>query len=255
MIESPFACAASAACWRNGLTTGDTEFMAPSDTAGGSVDLRTEVVAASIRLFSENGYESTTVDQIAAAAGVSRRTLFRQFRSKEDMIFADHEELLTEVAAQLADSDDVDPPTAVCEATELVFTHYLNTRDLAVRRMDVVSKVPTLRERELVTTYRYQRVFEEHLRSRLPDESPVDIVAFAAAITAAHNYLLRSMIRGDEDATLGRLRRDLARIRMALGATRRPEIAVITFPAGTSALEISRAVSEKIGSTIPESTT
>ena len=64
-----------------------------------------------------------------------------------------------------------------------------------------------------------------------------------------------SMIRGDEDATLGRLRRDLARIRMALGATERPEIAVITFPAGTSALEISRAVSEKIGSTIPESTT
>ncbi len=237
------------------MATSDTESMAPSDTAGGSVDLRTQVVAASIRLFSENGYESTTVDQIAAAAGVSRRTLFRQFRSKEDMIFADHEELLTDVAAQLADSDDVDPPTAVCAAAELVFTHFHNTRDLAVRRMDVVSKVPTLRERELVTTYRYQRVFEEYLRSRLPDESPVDIVAFAAAITSAHNYLLRSMIRGDADATLGRLRRDLERIRMALGASGRPEVAVITFPAGASALEISRAVSEKIGSTIPDSGT
>ena len=216
--------------------------MARSDTEGGSADLRTQVVAASIRLFSENGYESTTVDQIAAAAGVSRRTLFRQFRSKEDMIFADHEELLTEVARQLADSDEVDAPTAVCAAAELVFMHFHAGRDLAVRRMEVVSKVPALRERELVTTYRYQRVFEEFLRDRMPDERPVDIVAFAAAITSAHNYLLRSMIRGEEGATLDRLRRDLTRIRVALGATGRPEVAVITFRAGTSADEIARAV-------------
>ncbi|UEA57776.1 TetR/AcrR family transcriptional regulator [Gordonia otitidis] len=220
--------------------------MAPSDTAGGTIDLRTEVVAASIRLFSENGYESTTVDQIAAAAGVSRRTLFRQFRSKEDMIFADHEVLLAAVAEQLADSGDSDPWAAVCTAAELVFVHFLTSRELAVRRMEVVSKVSALRERELVTTYRYQRVFEEHLRARLTDESPVHIVAFAAAITSAHNYLLRSMIRGDADATLERLRRDLARIRLALGATRRPEVAVITYPAGMSADEISRAVADQL---------
>jgi AcrR family transcriptional regulator len=58
--------------------------MAPSDP-----DFRTLVVAESIRLFGENGYESTTVEQIAAAAGISRRTFFRQFRAKEDVIFAD----------------------------------------------------------------------------------------------------------------------------------------------------------------------
>ena len=40
---------------------------------------RTRVVAESIRLFSEHGYESTTVEQLAAAAGMSRRTFFRQF--------------------------------------------------------------------------------------------------------------------------------------------------------------------------------
>ncbi|MGV9669364.1 TetR/AcrR family transcriptional regulator [Gordonia sp. NPDC003504] len=223
--------------------------MAPSDTIGEPDDLRTLVVAESIRLFSENGYESTTVDQIAAAAGVSRRTLFRQFRSKEDMIFADHEALLAQVTERLsADEfapdealDAGDPWTVVCAAAEIVFTHFLATRDLAVRRLHVVSRVPALRDRELVTTYRYQRVFEEYLRRVVPGASAVHIVAFASAVTAVHNFLLRSMIRGDTDATLQRLRAELAEVRTALGADHRARdaagsaagaIAVVTYPAG-----------------------
>ena len=41
--------------------------------------LRVRVVAESIRLFDERGYDATTVDDVAAAAGTSRRTLFRHF--------------------------------------------------------------------------------------------------------------------------------------------------------------------------------
>ncbi len=209
-------------------------------------DFRLHVVAESIRLFAENGYESTSVEAIAAAAGVSRRTFFRQFGSKDDVIFADHEVLLARVSDML-DADDGDPWIAVCRAAEMVFDHFLRTRDLASRRMRVVQEVPSLRDRELVTTYRYQRMFEEFLRERITDESAVHIVAFAAAITSAHNYLLRSMIRGDADATPERLHRSLARIRSALGATDRTEVAVVTFRAGTSVDEISRAVADQIG--------
>ncbi|GAA1479642.1 hypothetical protein GCM10009624_00820 [Gordonia sinesedis] len=241
-------------------------------------EFRLHVVAESIRLFSEHGYESTTVEQIAAAAGVSRRTLFRQFRSKEDMIFADHETLLAQVAERLAADDSAgepragrsvadgsvvgaDPWMAVCEAAEIVFTHFLATRDLAARRLRVVQKVPALRERELVTTYRYQRIFEEYLRRELPGESRVAIVAFSAAVTSAHNYLLRSMIRGDEDATLDRLRTELTRIRVARDAVDASaadrtvdraragggrSVAVVTFGPGTSADEISRVVGESL---------
>ncbi|RPA65616.1 TetR family transcriptional regulator [Gordonia oryzae] len=234
--------------------------MAPSDTTVDPVDLRTQVVAASIRLFSEYGYESTTVDQIAADAGVSRRTLFRQFRSKEDMIFADHEALIAQVAERLgADefapdeaADGPDPWTDVCDAAEIVFTHFLASRNLAVRRLHVVTRVPALRDRELVTTYRYQRVFEEFLRRRLPDESPERIVAFAAAVTSVHNYLLRSMIRGDADATVTTLRRELRRIRLALGADAGGDehaataITVVTHPSDADADQIARAVAEEI---------
>ncbi len=241
---------------RAGAIARNTEPMALSDTSLVPPDFRTQVVAESIRLFSEQGYESTTVEQIAAAAGVSRRTLFRQFRSKEDMIFADHESLLAQVADRLSGDDDApdaertgdDPWTAVCSAAEIVFIHFRDTRDLAVRRLHVVANVPALRDRELVTTYRYQRIFEDYLRRRLPGESRVRIVGYAAAITSAHNYMLRSMIRGDDDATLGHLRIELSRIRRALGGgvSNPVGVSVVTYAPGTPSEEIVAALREQL---------
>jgi AcrR family transcriptional regulator len=224
--------------------------MSVADTDPAAFRMR--VVAESIRLFSENGYESTTVDQLAAAAGMSRRTFFRQFGSKEDVIFADHESLLGQVGERLA-ADTGDPWPAVCAAAELVFGHFVRDRDLAVRRAQVVQEVPALRDRELVTTYRYQGAFEDFLRRRLPDESPVHVVAYVAAVTGTHNYLLRQMIRGDADATLARLRVELSRVAMALGAEdghprAEPDrrVTVVTYPAGTSPTEVARRVAESL---------
>ncbi|MBD0020663.1 TetR family transcriptional regulator [Gordonia pseudamarae] len=229
------------------------------------VDLRTRMVAESIRLFEAQGYEATTVDQIAEAAGVSRRTLFRQFRSKEDVIFADHEVLLTDVARRLA-AVSGDPYKAVCAAAASVFEHFRSARDLAVRRYRVVAEVSALRERELITTYRYQREFEEFLRARLPGEPPERLVAFAAAVTGVHNYLLRTMLRGDPSATLDRLHTELALIRRSLtpratadllsgeassgeaatGDRGARAVTVVTYPAGTSVEEVARQVAEQL---------
>ncbi|MDL9936096.1 TetR/AcrR family transcriptional regulator [Gordonia sp. ABSL1-1] len=232
----------------------------------GDSEFRTRVVAESIRLFTDNGYESTTVEQIAAAAGVSRRTLFRQFRSKEDVIFADHESLLTEVDDFLTASDPLsdDPWLTVCAAAEIVFGHFLGSRDLAVRRIGVVQEVPALRDRELVTTYRYQRLFEDFLRARRPDEPPVHLVTYAAAVTGTHNYLLRRMIRGDAGATLERLRSELARVHAALGAGSatvpaaiEPRtgsdhvVTVVTYPVGTPPADIADQLTRQLAADPP----
>ena len=182
-------------------------------------DYRLHVVATSIRLFAERGYDATTVDDVAAATGTSRRTLFRQFGSKEGLVFADHESLLERVADHLADhAGAADPWTAVADAAQLVFAHFAAGRDLAARRYGVISQVPALRDRELVTTLHYQRLFEDYLRVERPAASPTRVVAYAAAVTAVHNHLLRRMSRGDDAATAAVLSAELGRLRTVLAA-------------------------------------
>lgn len=49
--------------------------------------LRNDLIQTSLKLFGKHGFDVTTVDDIVAAAGVSRRTFFRYFNSKEDVVF------------------------------------------------------------------------------------------------------------------------------------------------------------------------
>ncbi|NUP75853.1 MAG: TetR family transcriptional regulator, partial [Sinomonas sp.] len=157
---------------------------------------RHDVAAAAVRLYAEQGYEATSVEQIAAAAGVSRSTFFRQFRSKEDVVFADHDVLLDEAEAFLARPHD-DPWDAVCAAAELVFAHFAEERDLAQLRYEVVNREPSLRDKELVTTFRYERLFRRYLSSAVAGIAPLDAVRFAATVIATHNYCLRGLMRGE----------------------------------------------------------
>ena len=50
---------------------------------------RDRIRASALRLFGEQGYDATTVEQIAAAAGVSHMTFFRYFPAKEDVALSD----------------------------------------------------------------------------------------------------------------------------------------------------------------------
>lgn len=162
-------------------------------TAGDS-GFKLAVVDHALRLFAEKGYEATTVDEIAEAAGISRRTFFRQFRSKEDVVFADHEAQLAQARSYLGAAQG-DPWDAVAEAVVGVFERFTQTRELAARRYRVVRQVPALRDREIVTVFRYERLFTDYLRRRLPQAPDLTLIQFTAAVTATHNYLLRRMVR------------------------------------------------------------
>ncbi|MFT3798252.1 TetR/AcrR family transcriptional regulator [Microbacterium sp.] len=163
---------------------------------------RNAVVAAALDLFVAQGFEATSVEQIAQAAGVSRSTFFRQFGGKDDVVFSDHDVLLAELRAFLdttAPDPHENPWAAACAASVKVFRHFAAEPELARRRYAVVRQVPALRDREIVTVFQYERLFDDYLRAALPGLDPIDAVAFSAAVTAVHNHVLRRLLRGTEE--------------------------------------------------------
>ena len=64
---------------------------APRDPVIGrpAVTTRAELEQISLAIFSEQGFDVTSVDEIAAAAGIGRRTFFRYFKSKNDAVWGD----------------------------------------------------------------------------------------------------------------------------------------------------------------------
>jgi AcrR family transcriptional regulator len=165
---------------------------------------RERLAAAAFALFDERGYEQTTVEDITERAGLGRTTFFRHYRSKDDVIFPDHDRLLEQIAGRLATSSHGTALAAVSDAVRLVLLHYLAEGDLARRRYALTSRVPALRDREIAAVARYQRLFREFIAgwmadtagSDLAEPAPLRAELMAAAVVAAHNHVLRRWLRG-----------------------------------------------------------
>lgn len=161
---------------------------------------RIRLADAAFALFDERGYEQTTVDDIAERAGLGRTTFFRNYRSKEDVIFPDHDRLLALIRDRLATSSHSTALVAVSDAVRLVLLHYVDEGDLARRRYALTSKVAALRDREIASVGRYQRLFREFIADWMggPTESAsLRAELMAAAVVAAHNHVLRRWLRGE----------------------------------------------------------
>ncbi|MBG0850640.1 TetR family transcriptional regulator [Streptomyces spinoverrucosus] len=162
--------------------------------------MRDALVAAAFQLFLERGYEQTTVDDIVALAGVGRRSFFRYFPSKEDVVFPDHERCLADMTAFLSTGDADDEPVGrVCDAARLVLRMYAENPAFSVQRYRLTKKVPGLRAYELSVVWRYERALAEYLRGRFAGRRDGTLRAdvIAAAVVAAHNNALRSWLRSD----------------------------------------------------------
>ncbi len=167
---------------------------------------RERLAEAAFALFDERGYEQATVDDITERAGLGRTTFFRHYRSKEDVIFPDHDRLLEQIAERLRTSSHGTALVAVADAVRLVLLHYTGEGDLARRRYALTSRVPALRDREIATVARYQRLFREFIAGWMagtadaPDTAepaPLRAELMAAAVVAAHNHVLRRWLRGE----------------------------------------------------------
>jgi AcrR family transcriptional regulator len=138
------------------------------------------IQAEAMRLFLEHGFEATTLDEIAAAAGVSRRSLFHYFASKEEIVFstkADFPDLIAEAIGRRPENEPL--LDMVENALVDLATRYQSAqaRDLA----RLIQDTPALSAGDQA---KYEKV-ERVLAKALADQKGVPETDIACRVTAA----------------------------------------------------------------------
>jgi AcrR family transcriptional regulator len=130
-------------------------------------DARGRLQAAALELYSERGYEQTTVAEIATRAGLTERTFFRYFADKREVLFAGSSELQEQLVRALDGApDSLSAIDAIGRALESVTAHFPAPREYARRRHAIIAANPELQERERIKLASLAAAFAEGLRRR-----------------------------------------------------------------------------------------
>ena len=121
-------------------------------------DSRERLVDAALALFVERGYSAVTVDDIAARAGVSARTFFRHFPDKEEVLFADDDELLPTLLTAIRDvSSDMTAEEHMNAALGSLCVVFEPQRSRLRTRQQIIDAHVSLTGRELAKQAGWQR--------------------------------------------------------------------------------------------------
>jgi AcrR family transcriptional regulator len=163
-----------------------------------------ELEAAAYRLFGERGFDAVTVDDIAAEADVSRRTFFRYFASKEDVLLADHfvqlGRLRDAMAARPADEPII---TALRNALLSMTSDFEDRKEMIIVRGRIMRDTPSLQARSLVHQKLWEDAMQEMVAERLGVDPVTDLrpgvvsAATLAAMRIAFTIWLTSGCDGD----------------------------------------------------------
>ena len=138
--------------------------------------------SAAMRLFAERGYEATSVDDIAAAAGVSVRTFFRYFGAKEDVLFARRMDIGALVDALAAQPRSVAPLEAFRRAYHAQPTPTADEAAIHVLFHRAMSSSPALQGRYLEGIHEFRARLARTLAARAGRSEPADADVLAATI-------------------------------------------------------------------------
>ncbi len=146
--------------------------------------LRAEITGQALALFSERGFDAVTADELAEAVGVSRRTLFRLFATKEDIVVAAFDNLGDEAVAALRELPADEPPWTALRAAFGVAAAKLEERPATFFELhSVIAQTPALRRRLLEQRDGWRAAFAVELTARMPaarNELTRELLATAA---------------------------------------------------------------------------
>ena len=118
-------------------------------------------------LFSARGFDAVTMDDIASAAEVGSRTVFRYFGDKAELVFGDEDLVDTELRRALRSQPDaMEPWPAVAVVLRQLCSLWQDRRDEGVRRRELIAGSPVLAARHLVKLDRHATAIAEGLVHR-----------------------------------------------------------------------------------------
>jgi AcrR family transcriptional regulator len=171
--------------------------------------VRAELAAIALDLFAEHGFEETTVEEIARAAGLTKRSFFRYFPAKEDAVFAGVDVTGEQVVRDLLARPAGEAPWQSLRAVLLESERRIHASGQAVAGLKLIESTPSLRARVHEKRSQWRRQVSKALRDR-PD---ADLDAFTAdlltnaataALDTASQAWLRSEGTADRTALLDR---------------------------------------------------
>ena len=107
---------------------------------------------AALELITAQGYENTTVLQIATKAGLTERTFFRKFKNKADIFFAGGEQYSQMLLTKMKESKANNPLAIVLESYFYAADFFDEHRERTVKRQKIIASHPDLEE-YLLTAY------------------------------------------------------------------------------------------------------
>lgn len=134
---------------------------------------------AALDLYVEQGFDATTVAEIAARAGLTERTFFRHFADKREVLFRGRELADALGAAIDAAPAATAPLDAVAGALESLSDFFADRRPHARRRQAVIAANPSLQERELIKLASLATTIGDALRRRGAADPTASLVAEA----------------------------------------------------------------------------
>jgi AcrR family transcriptional regulator len=170
--------------------------------------VRAEIARVGVDLFVERGYDRTTADDIAAAAGLSTRSFFRYFPTKEDVVFGDVEDVADQVAEAVRARPPGEPPWSTLHAVLHEWQDAIHSVQLDPARQRLIESTPALRAR----LHHIRDALRNRIAAALQDRPDTGLDPFsadlltataAAALDAVEREWARTDGTADRTALLG----------------------------------------------------
>jgi TetR/AcrR family transcriptional regulator, regulator of mycofactocin system len=156
-----------------------------------------DVEKAALELLARQGFDDTSAEEIAAAAGISRRTFFRYFGTKNNIPFGNFSALLRELEDWLLSQPDDRPMFEVIVEAVVRFNRVHTDGPVAHReRMELIMHTPALRANAALVNAEWQAVLARYAAARMGEPAEAlgpQLVAHVSlgAASAAYEHWLR----------------------------------------------------------------